>query len=460
MKTILLLALAMLPSALGGQDVTGAWNGVLDVQGTRLRIIFHVARTDSGFTSKMDSPDQGATGIPVSMTTFAEGELRLELRNIGAVYAGTLVGDSITGTWTQSAVILPLVLHRDARPVEPRRRPQEPVAPNPYHDEEVVIENTRDGITLAGTLTYPSTPGPHPAVVLISGSGPQNRDEEVFGHKPFLVLADHLTRQGIAVLRYDDRGIGASTGSFERATSRDFATDAASVVRYLTSRPEIDAGKIGLVGHSEGALIAPMVVAQSSDVAFIVLLAGIGIPGREVSLMQSRTLRTFPVPDEEAYARFSRRLIEIASSQADVATRRAELTKHYESIAPVLTSMLPEGVGVDVFIAQQVAAMVQPWQHFFLTYDPATDLEKLKVPVLSLNGSNDVQVPAEINQRGIRKALERAGNTQVVIKELPGLNHMFQESETGAMSEYASLEQTMSPLALREISAWVLEQVR
>jgi hypothetical protein len=341
-----------------------------------------------------------------------------------------------------------------------RNRPQEPERPYPYHEEEVVIHNARDTLTLAGTLTLPNSAGPHPAVILISGSGPQNRDQEVFGHRTFLVLADHLTRQGVAVLRYDDRGVGQSTGNFGAATSRDFATDAESAVRYLASRTEIDRRNIGLVGHSEGALIAGMVAAGSTDVAHIVLLAGIGIPGREVSLIQSRTLRPFPVPDEAAYDRFTRKSIEIASSSADLATRRSELTRHYESIAPVLKSMLPEGMEVQAFITQQVAAMTRPWHHFFLNYDPAADLAKVAVPVMSLNGSTDVQVPAAVNQMAIRQALETGGNAHFVIKELPGLNHMFQESETGAMNEYPRIEQTFSPVALEELTTWILGQVR
>src|SRR5690606_30883411 len=255
-------------------------------------------------------------------------------------------------------------------------------------------------------------------------------------------------------------GTGRSTGNFAIATSRDFAADAAAAVAYLTSRPEIDRDRIGLIGHSEGALVAPMVATRSSDVAFIVLLAGTGIPGREVSLVQSKTLRPFPVPDEAAYERFTQTSIDIASSSADLATRRARLIRHYRSIAPVLESMLPGGVEVDAFIVQQVSEMTTPWHHFFLTYDPATDLVNVTVPVLSLHGSHDVQVPPALHQDGIRSALERAGNDAFVIRELPGLNHMFQESETGAMSEYATIDQTFSPVALNAISDWIWDRTR
>lgn len=459
MKTTTLAALLILPFlSLSAQDLTGTWHGVLDVQGTRLRIVFNIEQSDSGYITTLDSPDQRALGIPVAATTFAPPELRLGMPALNAEYRGSLSGDSITGVWTQALTTLPLVLSKGAAPTLERNRPQEPQRPYPYLDEEVVILNRHDDLRLAGTLTLPSTGGPHPAVVLISGSGPQNRDEEVFGHKPFLVLADHLTRHGIAVLRYDDRGTGASTGNFGSATSNHFATDALSAVEYLKTRPEIDSDNIGLIGHSEGGLVAPMVANRSGDVAYIVLLAGIGIPGSEVSLMQSRTLRQYAVPDEEAFERFTRQAIEIATSSRELSAKRAELTRHYESIEAVLESMLPEGIDVDGFIAQQVMAMTAPWEQFFLAYDPAVDLSKVKVPVLSLNGSNDVQVPAGVNQDGIRKALDSGGNRNVLIRELPGLNHMFQESETGAMSEYQWIEETISPVALEAITRWIAER--
>lgn len=458
MQTIALLAFTFLPSSLLGQDIAGAWNGILEVQGTRLRIVFHIARTDSGYVTTLDSPDQGASGIPVATTTFTAPDLQLELPNISAVYRGTLAEGSIEGTWTQGLTSYPLALSRETVRAEERRRPQEPKRPYPYEEEEVLIRNAEAGVTLAGTLTIPGTAGPHPAVILISGSGPQNRDEEVFGHKPFLVLADYLTRRGIVVLRYDDRGIGSSTGSFETATSLDFATDAASAVRYLEQHPEVAPGNIGLVGHSEGAHVATMVAARFEDVAHLVLLAGIGIPGSEVSLMQSKALRPFPVADEEAYERFTRTSIEIASSTTDVAAGTAELTRHYESIRPVLESMLPDGVEIDAFIEQQVEAMIRPWSRFFLSYDPATDLKQVDVPVLSLNGSTDVQVLAGLNQRAIRQVLDEGGNTQYVIRELPGLNHMFQESDSGAMADYSRIEQTFSPVAMDEVATWVMDR--
>jgi pimeloyl-ACP methyl ester carboxylesterase len=457
---MLVLALVLLAPPLSAQEISGTWNGILDANGTRLRLVFHITKSDSGYAATLDSPDQNVKGIPVAAASFREPELRLELRRLNAVYAGTRAGDSITGTWTQGTTTLPLVLSKGAASATPRARPQEPTRPYPYHEEEVAIPNAADGVTLAGTLTLPRGAGPHPAVVLISGSGPQNRDEEVFGHKPFLVLADQLTREGFAVLRYDDRGVGASTGTFTSATSQDFARDAASVVAYLTSRREIDRAHIGVIGHSEGAHVASMVAAGSPNVTFVVLLAGIGIPGRDVSLMQAKTLRPFSVPDEAAYTRLVERSIGIASSSADVLTKRRELKRHYEANRALIESMLPAQVGFDTFLAARVAELTSPWQQFFLAYDPATDLAKVTVPVLSLNGRNDVQVPAEVNQARIRESLEKGGNRHHLVKVLPGLNHMFQQSETGAMREYPLLEETFSPMALNEIVSWIRTQVR
>lgn len=460
MRTIAILALACATVApLEAQEITGDWNGILEAQGTQLRLVFHIARSDSGLQATMDSPDQGAMGIAISSTSFTDSRLRLELRRIGAVYEGRVTGETIEGAWRQGVTSIPLVLTREAREKRPPNRPQEPRRPYPYRDQDVTFPNQAAGNTLAGTLTIPDGPGPHPAAVLISGSGPQNRDQEVFGHRTFLVLADHLTRNGIAVLRYDDRGVARSTGNFASATSRDFASDAASAVEYLKTRPDVDHRRIGLIGHSEGGLIAPMVAAESEAVAYVVILAGIGIPGREVSLLQSTTLRPFPVPDEDAYERFTRRTLDIATSDSSLASKRAALTSHHQSIRPVLASLLPKGVEVDAFVAQRVAELTNAWTQFFLSYDPATDLEQVTVPVLSLNGSRDVQVPAEINQAGIRQALERGGNGDFVIKELPGLNHMLQESTTGAMAEYPVIEQTIAPAALNELTAWIKARV-
>jgi len=454
------LILVLIFSPLQAQDITGTWNGILNVQQSQLNLVFHIEKTENGYSATFDSPDQGAMGIPFSGVNYEKPEIELISKNIAASYEGTVSADSITGEWKQGGSSFPLTMYRKEVQKEEKKRPQEPQKPYPYEELEVGFENKIDEVRLAGTLTIPRAGGPHPAAILISGSGPQNRDEEIFGHKPFLVLADHLTRKGIAVLRYDDRGTASSSGNFASATSEDFARDAESAIAFLKAHPKIDAAQIGLIGHSEGGLIASMIAADSDNVSFIVLLAGTGVPGRKISEMQAQTFRDFEVPDEQAYENFIGKTYDIATSKEDRQTKQEKLLAHYQNIRPVLENMLPPG-NVDPFIQQQVNGLLQPWMQFFLTYNPADDLRKISdVPVLSLNGSKDMQVIPQMNQPEIRKALEQAGNNDFTVKELPGLNHMFQESETGRMNEYAEIQQTFSPAAMNEISSWILTRVR
>ncbi|MGH7127500.1 MAG: alpha/beta hydrolase family protein, partial [Planctomycetaceae bacterium] len=270
--------------------LAGDWTGALDVGGTQLRLVFHIGPEEDGNrTGTMDSPDQGTTGLPIATVALADSTVRMTMPAMSGSYEGRLSADgkTIDGTWTQGGSSLPLKLEKSAASVEPPSRPQEPKPPFPYASQDITYPNDAStGVTLAGTLTMPEAGGPFPAVVLVSGSGPQNRNEELLGHKPFLVLSDALTRRGIAVLRYDDRGVASSTGAFATATSEDFAGDALAGVRYLKTRPEIDPGRIGIIGHSEGGLIAPIAAARSDDVAFIVLMAGPGVTGEEILYLQ------------------------------------------------------------------------------------------------------------------------------------------------------------------------------
>lgn len=332
--------------------------------------------------------------------------------------------------------------------------------PYPYYNEDVVFENTEAKITLAGTLTLPNKNGTFPVVILISGSGPQDRDESFMGHKPFLVLADHLTKQGIGVLRFDDRGHGESTGDFGNATTEDFSKDVLSAIAYLKTRNDIDIENIGLIGHSEGGIIAPLAANNSKDVAFMVLLASTGVSGAELSVMQSKTLRQFPVKDEVAYEKNVREAIAIVTSNKNALEIKNELTTHYNDfIRPILMSLNVPEEKINLFIDSQVKTSVKPWSRYFLQYNPADEIEKLEIPVLSLNGSKDTQVNVKINQEGIRNALIKGENKDYKIVELENLNHFFQECETGKMDEYRKIEQTFSPTALKEISNWILKRI-
>ncbi|WP_192347808.1 S9 family peptidase [Algoriphagus sp. Y33] len=449
------------------QDITGQWHGALKVQGIQLRLVFNVEQTESGYSSTMDSPDQGAFGIPVTSTRFQDGTLKIAITNANIIYEGTLGDDNrIVGVFTQAGQSFPMNLSRDEIEKLGSNRPQEPKKPFPYRSEEVIFENKQAEILLAGTLTMPEEDGKYPAVVLISGSGPQNRDEELMGHKPFLVLSDYLTRNGIAVLRFDDRGTAASTGDFASATSVDFATDVASAVQYLQSRPEIDKSKIGLIGHSEGGIIAPMVAADSDDIDFIVLLAGTGIRGDKLLLAQQELIGKAsgisPTQLEES-AMLNRGIFDIVLKDQGTEEMKGEMRNYmaqaFRNIPPV---NLPSGLTEDKFVNDQMARMKElssPWMQNFIRYDPAPALEKVSCPVLALNGEKDLQVPPKENLEAIKAGLAKGGNTNVTTMELPGLNHLFQEAETGAPSEYGTIEQTFSPVAMEVVLGWIKEQV-
>lgn len=433
------------------QNITGAWGGVLKVQGMQLRLVFNVTKTGHTYSSTLDSPDQGAKGIPVSSTSFEHSTLKIAIAAAGIQYEGTLGPDSMfTGTFKQAGQSFPLTLTRQNAEVK-ILRPQEPVKPYPYHEEDLTFENKTASITLAGTLTLPKKDGVFPAVVLITGSGAQNRNEELMGHKPFLVLSDYLTRNGIAVLRFDDRGVGKSTGNFQAATSADFATDVAAAVEYLKTRKEISKKKIGLIGHSEGGVIAPMVAASSKDVAFIVLMAGTGVSGDEILLAQQTLIGRASGIDSATLAQnenINRKAFELIKSSTDV-----------EKLKTDLAALLQQNNVPENAITAAVAQTTTPWMLYFIRHDPAPVLMKVKCPVLALNGSNDLQVPKE-NLMAIKKALTKGGNKHVTTKELPGLNHLFQESKTGSPTEYGTIEQTMSPAALAGILRWIEIQVK
>lgn len=463
MKTISLLLLTSLVSlSLIAQNITGQWNGILEVQGTQLRLVFNVSKSDKGYSSTMDSPDQGATDIPVTNTTFENPNIKFEVASAGIQYIGELKDNEIVGSFKQGGLEIPMNLSRKTIEKTAAIRPQEPSKPYPYYSEEVTFQNIKAGISLAGTLTLPEKEGSFPVVVLITGSGPQNRDEEILGHKPFLIISDYLTRNGIGVLRYDDRGVGQSTGDFSAATSADFASDVESAIAYLKTRKGINKNKIGLIGHSEGGIIAPMVASKSNDVDFIVLLAGTGIKGDTLLLLQETLIarsRGISEADIEKAIAANARLFEMVVKSTDNEKLKIDLTNEMNEIFKNdSTAEIPEGMTQDQFISMQVHQVTTPWMQYFMKFDPATTLEKVKCPVLAVNGEKDLQVPPKENLTAIKNALEKGGNKNVTIIEFPNLNHLFQESETGSPTEYATIEQTFSPIALESIARWIKSQ--
>tara|TARA_R110002073_G_scaffold14554_1_gene59259 strand:+ start:27710 stop:29143 length:1434 start_codon:yes stop_codon:yes gene_type:complete len=464
MKTIATFAIAFILSIVNAytQDITGDWSGKTKRGDKEITFVFNIEQKNSMYSTTMNVPTFRVSGIKPSVTTFTNGKLIIDGSNVGMNYEGVfnIETQQFEGTYKEGGLELILNLKKGAVKIADLRRPQEPEKPYPYYEEDVVFKNTEAKIELAGTLTLPNKNGKFPVAILISGSGPQDRDESFMGHKPFLVLSDHLTKQGIGVLRFDDRGIGKSTGDFGNATTEDFSKDVLSAITYLKTRNDVDLKHIGLIGHSEGGIIAPLAANNSKDIAFMVLLASTGISGAKLSLMQSKTLRQFPVKDEVAYEKNTRKAIAIVTSNKSETEIEKELTKHYNNfLRPILTSLNVPKEKINLFIESQLKTSLQPWSRYFLQYNPADEIEKLQIPILSLNGSKDTQVKAKINQEGIRKALIKGGNKDYEIIELENLNHFFQECETGKMDEYRKIEQTFSPTALKEISNWILKRI-
>ncbi|MGK0413684.1 MAG: alpha/beta superfamily hydrolase [Polaribacter sp.] len=464
MKIIIVVAIVFTMAIVSAfsQDISGDWNGEAKKGEKLITFVFKIEQEQSKYSTTMSVPTFRVSGIKPSMTTFTDGKLIIDGSNVGMHYEGVYNKETqqFEGTYKEGGIELVLNLKRGTVKVVDSKRPQEPVKPYPYYEEEVIFKNTEAKIELAGTLTLPSKNGKFPVVILISGSGPQDRDESFMGHKPFLVLSDYLTKQGIGVLRFDDRGHGKSTGDFGNATTEDFSKDVLSAITYLKTRNDVDIKNIGLIGHSEGGIIAPLVANNSKDVAFMVLLASTGISGTELSVMQSKTLRQFPVKDEVAFEKNTRKAIAIVTSNKSDLEIKNELTAHYNAfIRPILLSLNVPADKIDLFIASQIKTSLKPWSRYFLQYNSADEIEKLQIPVLSLNGSKDIQVNAKINQEGIRNALIKGRNKDYKIIELENLNHFFQECETGNMDEYRKIAQTFSPTALKEISNWILKRI-
>ncbi len=460
--TILLMAFSIMNIL--SQDISGVWHGIAKSPDNKeILFVFLFENTRNGLVSTMAVPAFDVSDVKPKTTTFKNGKLSIDGSNVGMKYEGTLneTTQQITGSYTEGNTLLSLVLIKGNPEMPKINRPQEPVKPYPYYEEEVVFENTEANVVLAGTFTCPEGNKKFPVVILISGSGRHDRDGSIPTHKPFLVLSDYLTRNNIAVLRYDDRGFGESTGDFSKATTADFAQDVLSAVHYLKSRRDINPGQIGLIGHSEGGIIAPLAANQTSDISFIVVLAATGIPGSEVAVMQAKTLRPFPVPDEDIFAKNVRKSIEIATSDAEMSAKRKALNAHNKAyLTPILKSLGATDENILKFTEKETETVLSPWSTYFYNYNPANEFEKLNIPVLSLNGKKDKQVNGTINQNGIRNALKKGNNKNFKIVELEKLNHLFQECETGEINEYKTIEQTMSPLALKEISNWIFEIIQ
>lgn len=480
----LILALgASLLSAAPLPTLGGKWSGTLKIpSGKLLQLQLNITDTNGQRTASLDIPTQNARNIAVERVEVRGDSLHLQANAIRASFAGRIApnGGLITGRWRQNGAKLPLLLQRTStaivaataaaapttvstRPAvsgKNAKRPQEPQAPFPYREEEIKFANKAAGIQFAGTLTLPQGAGPFPAVVLLSGSGAQNRDQAVFGHRPFYVMADYLTRRGIAVLRFDDRGTGQSGGNSAAATAADYATDAQAALDFLRTRREINGKHLGLVGHSEGGTAAIAAANKPQSPSFLVLLATPGVLGPEVIVRQTLDISRLKTNDPKILAGVEQRqraLLNIVQQISDDKHARARLIP--AMIPPI--PLPPEQAAQMQKLAENKAAMMTtPAYRFMLEDNPPRNLRTIKCPVLALNGSKDLLVAAEPNLKSIEKALKTGGNRDVTVRELPGLNHLFQTAPTGAVTEYDQIEETFSPTALRAIGDWVLARVK
>ena len=457
-KFLFLLLVSPLSQA---QEITGDWHGQLDVMGTKLRISFHVNQAEDKYVSTMDSPDQAAMGISTSSTAFENNELTIKMEAIGAIFIGILSKNQLKGIFTQAGTSFPLDLTKQEL-TKPKvvLRPQDPIEPYEYASEDVVfINESADSIKLAGTLTLPKNIKNPPVAVLISGSGPQNRNEELgpFNHRPFLVLSDHLTKKGIAVLRFDDRGVAESEGDHAIATSADFATDVAAAVDYLKTRSDIDQNKIGLIGHSEGGFIAPMLASSRSDIAFIVMLAGTGVDGATILQTQGRRASELEGSTKEELdfnEGIAKQVFTMVKNEQSTEELKLKLSKFLNHTLETSPKELVADYTEEV-INSQIKKLSSNWFQYFIRTNPEQFLSKVSCPVLAINGEKDFQVLSELNLTAIDKILKKAGNKDFTVKELAGMNHLFQTAETGALSEYGTLEETFSPIALNIVSDWI-----
>ena len=434
--------------------VEGLWQSALEAHGMRLRLQLHVSHdTEDQLVAALDSLDQDVSGLPAINVHLKEAAFHFEIPAVAGAFDGTLHAskNKLSGNWSQTGAEEKLEFVRSDQPLE-LRRPQNPAKPYPYREEEISFSNPTAGVSLAGTLTLPKGAGPFPAALLIAGSGPHDRDEALANHRPFLVLADHLTRNGIAVLRYDKRGIGKSTGSVDKATTLDLAADAQAAIAYLKTRKEIDPSEIALIGHSEGAMIAPLLASQSKDVACVVLLAAPATIGEDTLLHQSELIgRAGGLTDEqlEASLNFDHAAYDLVRTETDTAVLNEKLNGLVKGSG--LDAAMPPAV-----LEPQLRMMESPWFRFFLDYDPLPNLKALRVPVLALYGQKDLQVPVKPNLTLLQRALQDGGNKAVDVRELPDLNHLFQHAYSGTPAEYAAIEETFSPEALLLISGWLL----
>ena len=465
-RQIIIFSFILIPSlmiAQQNQRFVGPWMGKLNVGAMQLRLGVNLSIDNSGkIIAQLDSPDQNTFGIKTDSTVISGDNITIKAGKLMASYEGAMtLGDSIiNGKWTQGGQTFDLILKKTLTPIV-LKRPQEPKPPFPYKSMDVTFHNEKANIDLAGTLTIPDGKGPFRAVVLVTGSGPQDRDEALMGHKPFLVIADYLTRNGIAVLRYDDRGIAKSKGTFSTGTTFDFADDAEAGLTWLKTQPLIDTKHVGIAGHSEGGLIAPIVASRNNNVNFIILIAGPGISGLEILLAQSALIseKSGLAPDVvEKSSKVNKAIYDVILREKDN-TRAAEEIKKIMADAVNSDPSVSETVKTEQIksLDAKITPILTPWFRTFLEIDPKQYLLKTKCPVLALNGTKDVQVPYQADLEAIDKYLKQAGNKNYTIMKIEGVNHLFQHADTGLPTEYGTIEETFAPEAFKAMGDFILK---
>jgi pimeloyl-ACP methyl ester carboxylesterase len=445
-KTNMFVMLLLFAAQTAVAQIEGYWSGKLNLGLAELEMGFDIKAVENGFSATLDVPAQGAHDLPVDETVFQDNRLQLTMSAMGASYSGELKEGVIKGEFSQRGMAFPLNLEKSEKEAQ-QARPQDPQPPFNYHVEEVSFTNEKEGNTLTGTLTIPKGKGPFPAMVLVSGSGQQNRDEELMNHRPFWVIADYCARHGIAVLRYDDRGIGGSDGEVMNATSWDFSYDAEAAFDYLRGQKLIDASRVGILGHSEGGIINFMVAERRPEVAFLVSLAGPAVNGIEVSKAQSEAMLRAQGMSEEMI-QFSGNANAQLFDVIEASSSREE--------ADSLLRRVVKGWGYNEELTEQtVGRLTLPWMYYFMKYDPAEAIVKVNCPALLLNGSKDVQVLVQQNFPAYEKIIAEHGKTNLTLHEMPGLNHLFQHCETGSLDEYITIDETISPEVLEMIVEFV-----
>ncbi|MEZ5018340.1 MAG: alpha/beta fold hydrolase [Flavipsychrobacter sp.] len=467
-KTLLVLIAALITvNGLAQDQFVGDWFGSLNV-GQELQIVFHISNNEA-LKATLDVPKQGAKAIPCNEVIAKGNTIIINIELIKSRFSGTLNNGIIKGNWIQNGMNIPVELSKQKPQKTVLKRPQTPEPPFSYNSTNLIYHNKDKSIQYGATITVPAIDKKHPAVILITGSGAQNRDEEIEGHKPFAVIANHLTNNGYAVLRIDDRGVGETTGN-TNATSADFAEDIIAGIEYLKSRDDIDAKKIGLYGHSEGGLIAPMVANKTKDVNFIILAAGPGIPVIDLMSEQNyEILLKMGITDEmaKAYTPLYRDIMSILTTAENKKSAEIKINNTINSWKTrtdkqtvAITTGISDEATQKVFANQFLKLYDSKWLKYFISYDPTPALKKLRCKVLAINGDNDIQVISKSNLAGIESALKKSKVKSYEVKEFKGLNHLFQSCNTCNTQEYGKIETTFEPVVLDYITDWLDENVK